>query len=191
MAIVLEITQEGLEAENLSLLEGKMPALAYYQVDDGVAFDGYDGLSMLNAVYKGDILAKNAKTSRKNGSVYTELYIAIPADEDMFIRGVGIYLEDGTLYAYSRYSEISDGFPKSEGVNYTIILVIGRGNTVEFEFVYSPLDVDGMSREIEKTAKNNLDLYLEAYFLNILNMIVSRFRTQLEQQKTINKTEMK
>ncbi|MDQ7091753.1 MAG: hypothetical protein Q9M50_14150 [Methylococcales bacterium] len=170
---ILNITDEGINAETQSLSTGVMPIIKDFVIDGGAAYDGYDARHLISEVYSLPILAKNDSQAG-----LTEFKISIPPEVEFDLRGFALRLDDGTIYAYSRYVPQTDGIYKSRGMGLQFHLVLARKSDVTFDFTYSPLDIGQMATELTTKAREALDLYLEGDFLGFLQLIDGVRRTQ-------------
>ena len=135
----------------------------------------------MSKVFSVGVLAKNDSQVG-----LTEFKISIPPEVEFNLRGFALRLDDGTIYAYSRYVPQTDGIYKSKGMGLQFHLVLARKSDVTFDFTYSPLDIGQMATELITKAREALDLYLENDLLGFLQLIDGIKRTQDNQQFQIN-----
>ena len=186
MTEILKITEAGLQAENQALITGIMPIIKDFVVDGGEAYEGYDGVSLIKEVYVAEILTKDTATVG-----LLKLQITLTPDASYPIRGFALRLEDGTIYAYSRYEPLSDGIFKSEAWGLQFTLMLSRLSDVTFDFTYSPLDLGVMADELSARARVALDLHLEGELLSFVYWIDGLSRRQDLQQIEINELKLK
>ncbi len=190
MASVLTVTTAGKSAENQALANGAaLSPIEYIVIGDGIPPDSSE--------FKNQTALSSPKVQIKVLSIEhpSETVMrftgSVPIETGVRIREIGLLLKDGTLFAYTSYMVDDDGLWKGPQMGWTLDIIISReeGNsnlTVE----YSPLDIGQMSKQIVDDAKTGLDLYLQAYFMKLVELNVGLTKTVFSLQMQINELKM-
>lgn len=174
-------TPEGQALETNALLNGEpMPKLGALVVDDGAMADDQTP-QVVHEIYRTEAIA----FERLSQGV-TKIYGEVPPDEEFRIRGIGLLLEDGTLYAYARYQPQVDGFFKGKGFAFSFFVLHSREEKTELTFSYSPLDITEIGERIATEAKTSIDMYIQEYFVATTKLLSGLRNETCRLQKQIN-----
>jgi hypothetical protein len=183
--MLLITTPQGQALETNALINGDaLPKLSALIIDDGVLPNDSDDSSVeiIHEIYRTDAIA-----FERISEGVTKIYGEVPPDEEFRIRGIGLMMEDGTLYAYARYQPQVDGFFKGKGFAFSFFVLHSRENNTELTFTYSPLDITAIAEQIATEAKTGIDLYIQSYFTATTKLISGMNRDICKQQKILNK----
>lgn len=176
--MLLTITQAGFALETDALQLGTpVPKIKELVIDSGVS----DGQSIHTEAYVSSVLA----FERISAGVL-KVFGEIPPDLEMMVRGIAIRLEDGTIYAYGKYAEQSDGFFKGRGFAFTFFAIHSRVQNVALNFTYSPLDITAISQQIADSARLSIDAYIQDYFIALTYLISHQGATILKLINEVN-----
>lgn len=180
-------TPQGQALETNALINGDpLPKLSALVIDGGVLPDDSTTVEVVDEVYRTDAIA-----FERISEGVTKIYGEVPPDEEFRIRGIGLLMEDGTLYAYARYQPQVDGFFKGKGFAFSFFVLHSRENNTELTFTYSPLDITAIAEQIATEAKTGIDLYIQAYFTSITALISGMSFDLCGMRKEINQLNKK
>lgn len=180
--MLLQITPAGFALETNALTsDNPLPKVKELVIDSGATYDGDDGLHIIEEAYTTQVLG----IDRISAGVVKFMGSA-PPDLSMWIRGIGLRLEDGTTYAYGKYQPESNGFFKGQGFAFSFFALHSREQDVNFEFTYSPLDIAAIAAQIETAARTNIDLYIQQYFMAQTQLTSGLQHTVTDLQKQLN-----
>ncbi len=176
-------TPQGQALETNALINGDLlPKLTALVIDGGVLSDDSTTIEIIDEVYR-----TNAIAFERISEGVTKIYGEVPPDEEFRIRGIGLLMEDGTLYAYARYQPQVDGFYKGKGFAFSFFVLHSRENNTELTFSYSPLDITAIAEQIATESKTGIDLYIQSYFTATTQLISSMSRDICALRKDVNK----
>ncbi len=176
-------TPQGQALETNALINGEpLPKLASLVIDGGVLPENADTVQVIQEVYRTDAIA-----FERISEGVTKIYGEVPPDEEFRIRGIGLMMEDGTLYAYARYQPQVDGFFKGKGFAFSFFVLHSREQNTELTFTYSPLDITAIAEQIATEAKTGIDLHIQSYFIATTQLISGLSRDLCGLQKTTNR----
>lgn len=177
--MLLNITPAGYTLETNALQNGTaIPKIKELVIDGGVSVDGF---AVAQEVYKTKAIA----FERVSAGVL-KIYGEVPPDIELWIKGIALRLEDGTIYAYGRYQEQSGGFFKNIGFAFSFFVLHSRVQNAQLDFSYSPLDITAIATQITNDAKSKIDLYIQDYFLEVIRNIARLDETVLKLVNEIN-----
>jgi len=176
-------TPQGQALETNALINGDpLPKLTALVIDGGVLPDDSTTTAVIDEVYR-----TNAIAFERISAGVTKIYGEVPPDEEFRIRGIGLEMEDGTLYAYARYQPQVDGFFKGKGFAFSFFVLHSRENNTELTFTYSPLDITAIAEQIATESKTSIDLYIQSYFTATTKLISGINHDICKMQKRLNK----
>jgi hypothetical protein len=101
-----------------------------------------------------------------------KFHASIPSDVEVNIREIGLFLEDGTLYAYADYSQgTGQSFFKSAGFAFSFFVLLTREQLPNLVFTYVPVDTTSIALTISQNASAAIDLQIQGYLLNIMSLV--------------------
>jgi len=181
--MILTITQAGLARETDALTSGVMPRFDRLHIGDGVPHAApFLATTMVSPKYQADVLVVERLSP---GAV--KFHASIPANVELNIREVGLFLEDGTLYAYADYSQGSgESFFKATGFAFSFFVLLTREQLPDLTFTYLPVDTDAISQTIIADAHIAIDILIQGYLTGVLAMLsaLSRDVLTLKQRTT-------
>lgn len=145
MSTVIVRTNAGAWKEQDALLAGspppRMEKVVLYGSD---AVLDFEEIKLIDYEIQGEvysILSDNLKFDRLD-SPTTIIEGHVPSSITGHITGIGIVLEDGTLWGYAPYRSESGGVNKTDGFGLTIRIVVSYTETGSLSINYSPFDTD-------------------------------------------------
>lgn len=152
--MILTITQAGLTVETDALTSGLMPRFDKLHIGNGVPHaDPFLATEMVAPVYEVEVMLVERISA---GAV--KFHAIIPPEAALTIREVGLFLEDGTLYAYADYSQgTGEEFFKPSNFAFSFFVLLTREQLPELTFTYEPLDTDEIVKNIIQNVTNEFN----------------------------------
>lgn len=143
--MILTITQAGLARETDALTTGDMPKFDKIVIGSGVPHTTpFLATAMVTPAYETQVIVVERLSA---GAV--KFHASIPSDIEVNIREIGLFLEDGTLYAYAPFtSSMASEFFKPVGYAFSISVSVARQAMPPITVNYDPLDTQTISDNI-------------------------------------------
>lgn len=166
--MILTITQVGLARETDALASGAMPRFAHLSIGDGDPHAvPFNATTMVGPKFETDVLVVERLSP---GAV--KFHASIPADVEISIREVGLFLEDGTLYAYADYSQgTGQSFFKAAGFAFSFFVLLTREQLPELVFTYQPVDTASIAQTIAQDASAAIDTQIQGYLSGVISLL--------------------
>jgi len=161
--MILTITQAGLARETDSLTTGNMPKFDKLVIGSGAPHaTPFLATAMVQSAFETQVIVVERLSA---GAV--KFHAAIPSDIEVNIREIGLFLEDGTLYAYADYSQgTGQSFFKGTGFAFSFFVLLTREQLPNLVFTYVPVDTASIALTISQNASSAIDLHIQDYLLN-------------------------
>ena len=184
MPMILTITQAGLARETDALTSGAMPKFSQLHVGDGVPNPSpFTTTAMVNSRYQTDVLVVERLSP---GAV--KFHASVPAEVELNIREVGLFLEDGTLYAYADYSQgTGQSFFKAAGFAFSFFVLLTREQLPDLVFTYQPVDTAAIATTIVQDASAAIDTQIQGYLAGIISLLSALASDMVDVKKSISK----
>lgn len=184
---VLIVTDAGASAENQAIANGTpLSPVEALVISDGTPPADPDDYRTLTAV--GHEVYRTAVLLVEHVSdTVVKFTGTTPVNQAFRIREVGLVLADGTLFGYAPYMLADDGFFKGSGLAWTFSVYLSReqGNT-SITVNYNPIDVSEITEQIVDNATTQMDLYLQADFIEYVKMMSGLAASIYRLQQQIN-----
>ena len=136
--MLLTITKAGLQRETEAAISGEFPKFAMIHIGDGLPHaNPFLAIDMVNDVYQTEVLVVERLSA---GAV--KFHATIPPDVALKIWEIGLFLEDGTLYAYGDYAD-GEGedaaFYQALNFAFDFYVVLAKEQLPPLEFTYTPM----------------------------------------------------
>jgi len=166
--MILTITQAGLARETDALTTGVMPKFDKIVIGSGVPnATPFTATAMVQPVFDTQVIVVERLSA---GAV--KFHASIPSNIEVNIREIGLFLEDGTLYAYADYSQgTGQSFFKSAGFAFSFFVLLTREQLPNLVFTYVPVDTTSIALTISQNASAAIDLQIQGYLLNIMSLV--------------------
>ncbi len=189
--LTLHITNAGKAKEIDALQNGTaISPIAKLAIGDGTAIvELADVVQLTQMVHK--VYEISVEQPLRVNQVTLQVEAIIPEQVQVMIREVGLFLEDGTLFAYAAYAPYTPekGGLKTRGYNFQLVAVLTRQESGDFNLTISPLDVAQLSQTIADRARQLLDEQVQSYVFPIVQGMSQLYLHSLKQQKLINDLE--